>query len=171
MLKNFLCSFNSTIFTFKKWYNIIGDNMKLYVKLIIGAVILGSCMAILFYKDIKQDVLALTKDEEEVSLIQVGAFKSYENALKYQSRFPNSVIYQDQNLARVILCATAINQEKLALKYQNANIAYYLKKVIINKDIYEEIRKYDEVIKETVKDEVIDEACLKVSELFLNSKT
>ena len=69
--------------------------MKSYLKIIIGAVLIGGLFAYLFYRDINDSVVALTNKEYEISLFQFGVFKDYDNAINYQNNFESTIIYED----------------------------------------------------------------------------
>ena len=69
--------------------------MKSYLKIIIGAVLIGGLFAYLFYRDINDSVVALTNKEYEISLFQLGVFKDYDNAINYQNNFGSTIIYED----------------------------------------------------------------------------
>ena len=72
--------------------------MKAYVKIFISAIFIGGIFAYFFYKDIKNDVIAITTKKNEISLFQVGVFKNLDNAKNFQSNFENSIIYEDNEL-------------------------------------------------------------------------
>ena len=69
--------------------------MKAYIKIIIGAILIGSMFAFLFYRDINSEVVALTTKEYTVNLFQVGVFKDYDNAINYQNNFGSTIIYEE----------------------------------------------------------------------------
>ena len=50
--------------------------MKTYLKLAVGAVLVGGLFAYFFYRDIKSEVSALTNSHNELYLFQVGVFKN-----------------------------------------------------------------------------------------------
>ena len=61
--------------------------MKPYIKVLIAAVIIGVLIAVFFYKDIKNEVIAITNNDSEISLFQVGVFKVYDNAINFSESF------------------------------------------------------------------------------------
>ena len=132
--------------------------MKTYTKVLIAAVICGFLVAFIFYKDIKNEVIAITNKESNISLFQVGVFKIYDNAINYQENFTNSIIYKDNDLYRVIIGATYHNEAKIKLEqfFTKQNIKYYIKEIKINEDIINEISNLELVLVKTDNTEVIN---------------
>lgn len=145
--------------------------MKTYLKIVIGAVLIGGILAFFFYKDIKNEVVALTTSENKVYVFQVGVFKSLENAQTFSKKFPSSGIYKDEDIYRVIIAATLNNKEKLEFMYNELGINYYLKEVVVDNEILEKIRNYDRVIAESDNNDVINKLNKSCVELFLENQT
>lgn len=132
--------------------------MKPYFKVLIAAVICGVLIAFFFYKDIKNEVIAMTSQESNISLFQVGVFKVYDNAINFGKNFENSLIYEDNGLYRVIIGASYHNEAKIKLEqfFTNQDITYYIKEIKVNETFIEEISNLELVLVKTESAEVID---------------
>ena len=147
-----------TIFLNKILYNIFGDTMKPYIKVLIAAVIIGVLIAVFFYKDIKNEVIAITNNDSEISLFQVGVFKVYDNAINFSESFENSLIYEDNGLYRVIIGAAYHNEAKIKLEqyFTEQNITYYIKEIKMSDSFIEEITNFELILVKTESSEVIN---------------
>lgn len=147
-----------TIFLNQLLYNVHGDTMKPYIKVLIAAIICGILIAFFFYKDIKKEVVAITNNESEISLFQVGVFKVYDNAINFGKNFENTLIYEDNGLYRVIIGASYHNEAKVKLEqyFTNQNITYYIKDIKVNETFIEEITNYELILIKTESSEVIN---------------
>ena len=147
-----------TNFLNKILYNTLGDIMKPYIKVLIAAVIIGVLIAVFFYKDIKNEVIAITDNASEISLFQVGVFKVYDNALNFSESFENSLIYEDNGLYRVIIGASYHVEAKIKLEqyFTNQNITYYIKDLKVNQDIIDKISNFELILIKTESSEVIN---------------
>ena len=132
--------------------------MKPYIKVLIAAVIIGVLIAVFFYKDIKNEVIAITNNDSEISLFQVGVFKVYDNALNFSESFENSLIYEDNGLYRVIIGASYHVEAKIKLEqyFTNQNITYYIKDLKVNQDIIDKISNFELILMKTESSEVIN---------------
>ena len=131
--------------------------MKSYIKIVLGAIIIGGFCAYFFYKDIKKDVVALTIHENLLNLFQAGVFKNLDNAKNYQNNFDYSIIYENNNYYRVIIGISYHEENKIKLEnyFNNKNIKYYIKEIKVNDDFLEKIANYETVMIKTNSDEVI----------------
>lgn len=147
-----------TNFLNKILYNIFGDTMKPYIKVLIAAVIIGVLIAVFFYKDIKNEVIAITNNDSEISLFQVGVFKVYDNAINFSESFENSLIYEDNGLYRVIIGAAYHNEAKIKLEeyFTSQNITYYIKEIKMSDSFIEEITNFELILIKTESSEVIN---------------
>ena len=147
-----------TIILNKILYNIFGDTMKPYIKVLIAAVIIGVLIAVFFYKDIKNEVIAITNNDSEISLFQVGVFKVYDNAINFSESFENSLIYEDNGLYRVIIGAAYHNEAKIKLEqyFTEQNITYYIKEIKMSDSFIEEITNFELILVKTESSEVIN---------------
>lgn len=132
--------------------------MKPYIKVLIAAVIIGVLIAVFFYKDIKNKVIAITNNDSEISLFQVGVFKVYDNALNFSESFENSLIYEDNGLYRVIIGAAYHNEAKIKLEqyFTEQNITYYIKEIKMSDSFIEEITNFELILIKTESFEVIN---------------
>ena len=147
-----------TNFLNKILYNTLGDIMKPYIKVLIAAVIIGVLIAVFFYKDIKNEVIAITNNDSEISLFQVGVFKVYDNAINFSESFENSLIYEDNGLYRVIIGAAYHNEAKIKLEqyFTEQNITYYIKEIKMSDSFIEEITNFELILVKTESSEVIN---------------
>ena len=143
--------------------------MKTYLKVVIGAVIIGGVFAYFFYKDISEEVIALTNKNYEVSLFQVGVFKNQDNALNYQDNFESSIIYEDGDYYRVLVGIAYHEENKVKLEafLTNKGVDYYIKKVKMNEEFIKSLENYETVMLKTDKEEVINNINKAMLELFL----
>ena len=132
--------------------------MKPYIKVLIAAVITGVLIAVFFYKDIKNEVIAITNNDSEISLFQVGVFKVYDNAINFSESFENSLIYEDNGLYRVIIGAAYHNEAKIKLEqyFTEQNITYYIKEIKMSDSFIEEITNFELILIKTESSEVIN---------------
>lgn len=159
-----------TIFATIIVYSYHGDKMKTYLKIILGAVVIGGVFAYFFYKDINASVRAITNKENNLSIFQVGVFKSEENAINYQSNLPNSIIYQDDSGYYRVIVGVAYHEEnkvKLEGYFSNKGIEYYIKEIKVSDEFIEKLSNYETVIIKSDKEEVIDNINVAMLKLFL----
>ena len=147
--------------------------MKTYLKVVIGAIIIGGVFAYFFYKDISEEVIALTNKNYEVNLFQVGVFKSQDNALNYQNNFESSIIYEDGDYYRVLVGIAYHEENKVKLEsfLTNKGVDYYIKKVKMNEEFIKSLENYETVMLKTDKEEVINNINKAMLELFLEYYT
>ena len=144
--------------------------MKSYLKIIIGAILIGSLFAYLFYKDIFDSVEALTNKEYEISLFQFGVFKNYDNALNYQKNFASTIIYEDDEGYFRVIGGVAYHKEnvvKLEAYFTNKKYEYYIKKIKVTEDFTNMLTNYETIMIKTDKDEVIDNINNSMLELLI----
>ena len=141
--------------------------MKSYFKFVLGAVFLGGILAFFFYRDIQNEVIAITTDKEYISVFQVGVFKSLENAQKFSEDYASSGIYADGDVYRVIIAVTQENVDKLSNYFTSLNIKFYIKEILMEEEIKDKIKNYDKVIAKTDKEEVLNKLNKSCVELFL----
>ena len=146
-----------TIFLFNLIYNRVGDKMKGYIKVIIIAILIGGLIAFFFYKDIKNEVNALTSQDNTINLFQVGVYKIYDNALNCKNSYDNAIIYEDNGLYRVIIAGVNHVDAKVKLEafFTNQNIKYYIKDIKVSSDIVNKINNYELVLIKTDSEDVI----------------
>lgn len=128
-------------------------------------------MAFIFYKDIKKEVLAMTKTNDTIYCFQAGVFKSLENAQKFAKNLKAYGIYKDEDFYRVILAVTKKNKEKLKVYYEEKEIDFYIKEVTLDLNAIKKIENYDQVLEKTEQEEVLYQVNQSMIELFLENVT
>lgn len=159
-----------TTFAIFLCYSDTGDIMKSYLKIIIGAVLIGGLFAYLFYRDINDSVVALTNKEYEISLFQFGVFKDYDNAINYQNNFESTIIYEDNEGYFRVIGGIAYHEEnvvKLEAYFTNKHYEYYIKKIKVTENFTDMLVNYETIMIKTDKEEVIDNINNSMLELFL----
>ena len=144
--------------------------MKAYIKIIIGAILIGSMLAFLFYRDINSEVVALTTKEYTVNLFQVGVFKDYDNALNYQNKYSPAIIYEDNNGYYRVIIGLAYHEEnkvKLESFFTTLGINYYIKEIKMNEEFTEMLENYETILIKTDKKDVIDNLNSSMLKLFI----
>ena len=154
-------------------YIILRDYMKSYLKIILGAVLVGSLFAYLFYKDISSEVVAITNKEYEITLFQAGVFKSYDNAQNYQNNFDASIIYEDDGYYCVIIGIAYHEENKVKLEsfFTSKGINYYEKEIRVNEEFTSSLTNYELVVIESTEDKVINNVNNSMLQLFLSYLT
>ena len=144
--------------------------MKKYLKIIIGAVLVGGIFAYILYIDIKKEVNAVTNTTNKIYLFQVGVFKNEKNALNYKNNFENSIIYYDKEYYRVLIAATTNNEnkEKLINIYKKENINYFIKELTCKEELQKKLSNYELVLNETDSKKVINNVNQAILKLFLS---
>lgn len=144
--------------------------MKAYIKIIIGAILIGSMFAFLFYRDINSEVVALTTKEYTVNLFQVGVFKDYDNALNYQNKYSPAIIYEDNSGYYRVIIGLAYHEEnkvKLESFFTTLGINYYIKEIKMNEEFTEMLENYETILIKTDKKDVIDNLNFSMLKLFI----
>lgn len=144
--------------------------MKSYIKIIIGALLIGSLFAYFFYKDINASVEALSSVENTVHLFQVGVFKNIDNAKNMQDNYTSAIIYEDNSgYFRVLVGIAYMEENKVKLEafFTNLGVEYYIKDVKMNEEFTDMLRNYETVIIKSEEREVIENINAAMLELFL----
>ena len=143
--------------------------MKTYGKLIIGAILLGTIFAFLFYRDIKAEVNDITNEAEKLYLFQVGVFASEANALNYAQNFASEAIINIDEYYRVLTCVTPskANKEKLYNYYQKQKINFYIKELPLTTDMADKLTKADQLLAKTDANAAINELCEEMLKTFV----
>lgn len=131
--------------------------MKLYMKILLGASIVGGILAFFFYLDINKEVQAIGKKDDIIYLFQAGVFKIEENAYNFASNFEVSLVYKDEEYYRVIIGVAYGDDVKNKLEdfFDSLGIQYFLKKLKVENELIATIKSYEEVLIKTTKTEVI----------------
>ena len=144
--------------------------MKTYLKLAVGAVLIGGLFAYLFYRDIKSEVSALTNSNNELYLFQVGVFKNEVNATDLANTLASKIIYHNDEYYRVFTCLTTTeeNKDKLKKYYDKKGIEYFVKKIKDTKMMANDLNNYEQLLNKTNEDDVINKVCQSSLDTFLN---
>ncbi len=119
--------------------------MSKTIKIILFSAFIGTLLASLFFLNIKEKAEA--KNKTILYAYQVGVFKNEENASTYKKRFPSGHIFWDGDYFRIYIGVTAKNKDLLNQIFSDVN--YYIKEIEVAESIYEEIEKYDELLKQS----------------------
>lgn len=125
--------------------------MKKTILISLSGLLIGTVFALVMFKNVKTNVEAAIKETKTATVFQVGVFSVYDNALKEKNKYNYAYAYKDNDIYRVIL---AIYQDEeiisnLKKYYQNKNINIYLKEIIVSDKFYEELKKFEDILKET----------------------
>ena len=90
---------SSTIYLNILCYIIVGDTMKKKLTMIFISISIGILFTILFLN--KETFYA--KEEYQVYAFQVASFNSLDNATKYKSSLPSSIIIKEDNSYKIIV--------------------------------------------------------------------
>ena len=125
--------------------------MKKTILISLSGLLIGTVFALVMFKNVKTNVEAAIKETKTATVFQVGVFSIYDNALKEKNKYDYAYAYKDNDIYRVIL---AIYQDEeiisnLKKYYQNKNINIYLKEIIVSDKFYEELKKFEDILKET----------------------
>ena len=124
--------------------------MKKTFIVFLSAILIGASFAIYLIKGIDK-TLAVSKNEYEAYLYQVGVFRVSENAVRESKKYSSSIIIKDHDLYRVYI-AIAIDKD-VQNAYDNFfkknNISFYKKKTMISKSCQNKIYLYEKLIKES----------------------
>ena len=100
--------------------------------------------------------------EITVQVLQIGVYESLENALKAKEQVKDAIVYEDENVYRVLVGAATTSEAltKIETALQEENIAYYKKELQV-KENEELFTKYNELLEATSEQEIV---------LFLNHR-
>ena len=142
--------------------------MKTYLKLIGGAILIGSLFAFLFYFDINKEVEAVMKTNNTLYLFQVGVFQEKTNAEEYLNNFPSHYLYQDNEFYRVLICLTTKedNKEKLIKYYNQKKYNFFVKEISLNENLAKELQNSEAILNKTTEEAAIETICQKQLDIF-----
>ena len=100
--------------------------------------------------------------EITLQVLQIGVYESLENALKAKEQVKDAIVYEDENVYRVLVGAATTSEAltKIETALQEENIAYYKKELQV-KENEELFTKYNELLEATSEQETV---------LFLNHR-
>lgn len=108
---------------------------------------LGILLAGLFFLNVKDKAEA--KNKPILYAYQVGVFKNKENASNYKGRFSLGKVVYDKEYYRVFIGITIENKELLSSIFDNEKYSYYIKEIEITEEKMMEIKKYDELLRQS----------------------
>ncbi len=118
------------------------------IKMVLFSFLIGGILAIGFFFSVKETPSALEKNM--VYAYQVGVYASLDNAVKAMARYPVVHKYQDNGLYRLFIGVTSNNEELLSTYFANYEI--YKKPLVVSDQVYQDIQKYDELLKNSSKE-------------------
>lgn len=132
--------------------------MKKYLKVIGVCIFIGGIIAYFFYKDINNEVRAVVKKEEIVTLFQTGVFENESNAEKFAKTFASARTIYSDGYYRVIIasCYSKEVMSKLETMYKKDGISYYIKEIRVSKQVVESFKEFEPIILKSNKKEVIN---------------
>ena len=123
-----------------------------YKKIIIP-IILSLCFFLLIYKNYKNKKV----EYKEIYILQVGAYKSYDNVINKTKYLDNYIIYKENDLYKIFLGVSLNNNTYNKLEnFYNEDSTF--KKVIkvSNEEYINNLKKYDTLINETNDKELLN---------------
>jgi hypothetical protein len=117
--------------------------MKKNIKIILLSSLLGAIFAGIFFLSIKEKTEA--KNISYVYGFQIGVFKNLENANRLKENYSSAKIIKESDYYRVFIGFTVENKELFQDIFKNDE--YYIKELIVNDELRNNIIKYDEVLK------------------------
>ncbi len=118
------------------------------IKMVLFSFLIGGILAIGFFFSVKETPSALEKNM--VYAYQVGVYASLDNAVNAMARYPVVHKYQDNGLYRLFIGVTSNNEELLSNYFANYEI--YKKPLVVSDQVYQDIQKYDELLKNSSKE-------------------
>lgn len=116
-------------------------------KIILGVVIISLIFSIFIFKKYK----ASENSYKTLYVIQVGAYKDYENVIKNTRNFDNYIVYEENNLYKIFIGLTFDKNiyDKLINIYVKDNSSFQKEIKITNDEFIKNINTYDTLIKNT----------------------
>ncbi len=117
-------------------------------------------------------ILVKSKKEENILMyiLQIGAFEAKENAFQKQTEYPNSIIYKDNDLYRVIIGASTDQEalEKMKDLVKNEQINFYQKQIQISSENEKLLQDYNLLLKNATDEDTIRLLNQKILEKMVN---
>jgi len=121
--------------------------MEINIKKIGLLLLVASTFAFFIFKHYK----GATKEYEEIYIIQVGAYKNYDNVIKTTREYDNYIIYNEAGLYKIFIGVTNNNNiyEKLIKTYANGKSTFKKVLKITDDEFIKKIKNYDKVLSNT----------------------
>ena len=115
------------------------------------AILVGSFFALILYKNIGDNIKAITSTENEITVFQAGVFSTIDNANNYVASINTGIIIKENDLYRVYVGITSDDNSAILMEkyFDSINLNYYSKKIKINNDKFiKELKKHEILLKE-----------------------
>lgn len=123
-----------------------------YKKIIIP-IILSLCFFLLIYKNYKNKKV----EYKEIYILQVGAYKSYDNVINKTKYLDNYIIYKENDLYKIFLGVSLNNNTYNKLEnFYNEDSTFKKVIKISNEEYINNLKKYDTLINETNDKELLN---------------
>ena len=123
-----------------------------YKKIIIP-IILSLCFFLLIYKNYKNKKV----EYKEIYILQVGAYKSYDNVINKTKYLDNYIIYKENDLYKIFLGVSLNNNTYNKLEnFYNEDSTFKKVIKISNEEYINNLEKYDTLINETNDKELLN---------------
>ena len=122
-------------------------------KKIIIPIILSLCFFLLIYKKYKNKKV----EYKEIYILQVGAYKSYDNVINKTKYLDNYIIYKENDLYKIFLGVSLNNNTYNKLEnFYNEDSTFKKVIKISNEEYINNLKKYDTLINETNDKELLN---------------
>ena len=141
--------------------------MKKILIPIVIALLVGTTFGIVLFKNTKEEIDEVFKEDTLLSLFQIGVFSNEENAKNVQKQYSGSIVLNDDIYFRVIygVFQNKACIEKMKNYLEENKIDYHIREEnITNQEFIKELIKYEEIVLQTTDTEVF----LKTIEQVLN---
>lgn len=123
-----------------------------YKKIIIP-IILSLCFFLLIYKNYKNKKV----EYKDIYILQVGAYKSYDNVINKTKYLDNYIIYKENDLYKIFLGVSLNNNTYNKLEnFYNEDSTFKKVIKISNEEYINNLKKYDTLINETNDKELLN---------------
>lgn len=123
-----------------------------YKKIIIP-IILSLCFFLLIYQNYKNKKV----EYKEIYILQVGAYKSYDNVINKTKYLDNYIIYKENDLYKIFLGVSLNNNTYNKLEnFYNEDSTFKKVIKISNEEYINNLKKYDTLINETNDKELLN---------------
>ena len=115
--------------------------------------ILSLCFFLLIYKNYKNKKV----EYKEIYILQVGAYKSYDNVINKTKYLDNYIIYKENDLYKIFLGVSLNNNTYNKLEnFYNEDSTFKKVIKISNEEYINNLKKYDTLINETNDKELLN---------------
>jgi len=138
-------------------------------KVVLVIVLISLIFFSIIFKKYKTDF----DDYQTLYLLQVGAYKNYDNVAKNTRKLENFIVHEEDNLYKIFIGAS-LSEDVIKTLEETYNIESSYKKELKLKDneLINKLEKYDKIIKSIENKEALDKVVkeeLKILEKYLSS--